>query len=127
MSMEFGDRLLTYLSSLGLGTKARDLFFMQLPGTPYVSTAVILTGGFSRSGDPVHRRTLSVLHRNTHINSGLCAANSLYAALDERWNVTCPSEGRFTALTEPGPYTRDGNNHVVFTLSFGFVTTQQGL
>lgn len=96
-----------------------------MPSTPYTASLFVLTGGIDRRGNPVKLYSLSALHRNTQLSSGLSAISSIYSALNDEWNLVCPVEGRMSADTVPGSYTRDANDHYIFNLSFTFATVKK--
>lgn len=124
--LELLEKTLTYLSSLGLGTVGQSLWAEQLPSTPAVATAVVLTGGFKLpNNSPVKLPTIQILTRGTVVGSVFAACSSLFVAFDDRINVLSCYPGRFQTLSELGAYYRDANNLVVFTLNATFTTTKK--
>lgn len=116
----------TFLSSEGYGVKGQTLFAGMLPSSPGVATAVILTGGPVRDGDPTNFRTFQILHRTTHVSSGLTLVTSLHSLLKDSWRVSCYRGGRVTPKHPPGPYYVDKAGLFVYTLNYQLTTTVAG-
>lgn len=113
----------SYLGSQGVGTVGTNLWAMTMPGTPFVATAVIATGGPDVEGNPTRQQTFQILHRNTHVGSGLVAATTIHSVLNQQWEVLLTARGRIVAVTEPGAYLLDNNGHSVFPMNFVFRST----
>lgn len=111
----------TYIGSNGFGTPGTDIFAWTMPGTPYACTVFQSPGGVTIPGDPIERRTIRILHRNTSTMSGASYINSLYALLKNNWSAAgCDFPGRLTPDFLPGQFIIDNNNHFVFALSYSF-------
>ena len=120
---EFLTSVASYLASAGFGTIGSTLRISQLPSsTPYVCTAVFLTGGPDGGGRPVRSRGIEIVHRNTHIESANCVVNSLHGTFDDKWNLLSAYPGRFVCDSEPGFFGYDANNMPVFSLDLTFTS-----
>lgn len=116
--MSLLSELLTAVSSYGGGTVGTNLFAQTLPVSPTVSTAIILTGGPFDAGQPTRRKTFQIVHRNTHLSSGVTFITSLHAALSNAWNPLPTIQCRIEALTEPGHYAYTGDRNCLYPLNF---------
>ena len=124
----FLDEIGAYISDQGAATPGTDLFYDQLPGTPYVCIALFLTGGPRVAGSPKRVYSFQIIIRNTNPTTARETALAVHALFDDvvsdRTNCNLPSyEGRFEAQHEPGIHVVDENNHFLYSLNYHFVTT----
>jgi hypothetical protein len=123
------DKTATLLASLGFGTigntPTANLFKMTMPESPTVCTVVVLNGGPVDPSDPTRRCEIQVLHRNTHIGSGMVFIENVYAALHNSWNNLPNIGGRFAGRHLPGLHFRNEADYPVFSQNFVFTTTFQ--
>lgn len=111
--------LMTTLQSLNVGTVQGNLFPQTLPMSPVVCTAVQLTTSPFNPADPIRQVGFQVIHRNTHIASGLSLVTSVHAYLANGWNVLPTIQGRTVAVNEPGGYVYDDDKRwAYFPLRF---------
>jgi hypothetical protein len=125
MSIRLVGELLTAVASLGGGTVGTNLFGLTLPVSPVVCTVVQLYDGPFVASNPTHQAGFTILHRNTHVDSGLTLVTSIHALLRDSWNILPTITGRIEAVNVPNGYVYDDQNRwAYFPLRFVITSTQ---
>ena len=120
-SLQFISAVASYLqTSTSVGTLAVNIFTGIMPNTPVSCTAVYAQSGPITPGDPTVHPSLQILTRDSTYFASHSRAETIHNALNEKWNILTSIPGRLVAQHEVGPFFRDGNNNVVFTLNFSF-------
>ena len=112
--------LTAYLEANSYGVERQNLFQYVMPTSPVVCRAVCPDGGAKFAVEVVSRPHVSVICRDTHINSLMPVANSITALLDKPMTTMERCHGRFTCDNYAVPY-REANNHWAVTLNFSFI------
>ena len=124
MSIGLVSELMTMVASLGGGTVGTNLFGLTLPVSPVVCTVVQLYDGPFVASNPTHQVGFSIIHRNTHIDSGLTLVSSIHATLRDVSNLLPSITGRIEAVNVPNGYVYDDQNKwAYFPLRFVLTST----
>ena len=113
----------SYVAKNGFGTPGTDLFIGVMPDAPRACTVLMGVGGPVFRGDPVRRPMLRVLRRvpPDQASAGMTYIGSLHELFNNQWNrLDTANLGRFIAVNEPGLFTQDENNDIVYSLNYMF-------
>ncbi len=107
-------------TSTSLGSMATDIFVGLIPSTPATCVGLYADAGTALPGDPVVRPGLQVLVRSSTYLAAHTNAEVAFNAIQNKTNVLSTVQGRFVPNHEVGPFYRDGNSNIIFTLNFSF-------